>query len=273
MPEQHPFTTNRWFENLINPSLYEKWINNINSFGYMPNKETRSIFLGTFPIWQISTGNKNQENFEFFYGSSVNEFWNCLGEILEFEVNTLENRLNILEINNIGITDILKQIDRNPINSNLDRDLTALSYNNIIDLKCQFSKIENIFITSGGKSRIGNLNDNNKNVGTWLKNSVIDRNLKGFNQVGFVKEILIDNIKFNLIYLYSPSNSTRRSIQGILNRNNNFDIENIDINSFRRLQWGYFLRKYHLGETNIKSIENIWDLVNNNETLLDFFEN
>src|SRR5690606_11263370 len=116
--EQHPFTTNRWFENISNPNLLEKWINTQEYFAYMPNKETKSIFLGTFPIWQISTGQVTEENFEFFYGSRFNDFWRCLGSIFEIEANVLENRFRILEEYNLGITDILKKVKRNPVNSN-----------------------------------------------------------------------------------------------------------------------------------------------------------
>lgn len=274
--ETHPFTTGRWFGNINNPNLLEKWINNNDYFAYMPNKEIKSIFLGTFPIWQISTGEVADENFEFFYGSSVNDFWSCLGDIFEVEVNIIENGLSILEDYNLGITDILKKVDRNPENDNGDIALTQLCYNNIVGLKNEFPKIENIFITSGGKRRIGNLNANNKNVATWLKNSFVLQgfNLTGFNQNGFVKRVSVNDWNFNLISLYSPSNNANCSIQGILNTNGNFGVNNLDIGAFRRLQWGYFLRKYHLGENNNNNIiENIWEDVNNNQALVDFFEN
>lgn len=271
--EQHPFITNRWFANINNPIINKKWIINDKSFVYMPNSDTKSIFLGTFPIWQISSSWKTNENFEFFYGSKYNDFWKCLSSIFGAEVNTLSNRFSLLDKWNIGITDILKKIERSPFNSNQDKDLIALSYNDIIDLKNKYYNIINIFITSGGKGSIGKLNNKNKNVGTWMKDSLKDYNLKGFNKKGFVKRIKINEITLNLIYLYSPSNSANTAIQSVLNKNNNFGINNLDICKFRRMQWCYFIKKYHLEETNFETIENIWNEINENEQLINFFEN
>lgn len=271
--EKHPYITNRWFKNINKPNLNDKWINNESYFAYMPNSNTKSLFLGTFPIWQISTGNVTPENFEFFYGSKHNDFWKCLGTLFEIDVDNLDNRLNILNVSNLGITDILKKIERNPINSNLDKDLNILAYNNIVALKKDYEKIENIFITSGGKGPIGKLNLTNKNVGTLLKDSLKGSKLHGFNQNGFVKRIKINDINFNLITLYSPSNSAQIPISGILNSNNNFGIQNLDISTFRRLQWGYFLKEFHLGKNhNNKIIENLWNQVKNNKELLNFFD-
>lgn len=269
--EQHPFTTNRWFNNIGNPDLQDKWINKEKFFAYIPNREIKSIFLGTFPIWQISTGNVTPENFEFFYGSRFNDFWNCLGTIFNVNVNHLENRLSVLNTYELGITDILKKIDRNPENSNQDKDINALIYNDILALKNDYHKVKNIFITSGGK---GPINNSNKNAGTWFKKSLNNQIISGFNQNGFVKEIEINDLKINLIYLYSPSNSANTSLQRVINDNNNFGIQNLDICTFRRLQWGYFLRKFHLEEhkSNVV-IENIWNQVMRNEELLNFFDN
>lgn len=270
--EKHPFTTNRWLENNPNQDLIDKWINNDKYFAYIPNPKIKSIFLGSFPIWQISIGDVTPENFEFYYGSRYNDFWNCLGHILNVNVNNLENRLYILNKYEFGITDILKKIKRNPINSNQDKDLEGLEYNDILGLRDNYDSIINIYITSGGKGSIGNLQT--KNVATWFKDSLNNYIPVGFNKNSFVKRIIINNIKINLIYLYSPSNSANTPLQGVLNKNNNFGIQNLDISTFRRLQWGYFLKKFHF--ENIHSIDNleiIWNRVNQNQQLLNFFEN
>lgn len=277
--EKHPFTSNRWLENNNNPLLQEKWFSNRNtfeetiSFGYMPSKEVKSIFLGSFPIWEITIGPNERRNLEFFYGSIVNEFWNCLGNISEMPTNDLNSRISIIETYNIGITDILETVYRFPDNSNSDYSLTAINYNNIINLKEAFPLLENIFITSGGKGPINNLNDNNKNVATWLKDSLRDQNIMGFNTKGFVKTIYINNIKFNLIYLYSPSRDANRPLQRTINQNNNFGIDNLNIEEFRKLQWGYFIKKYHIGETTNDTINSIFNKVTNNQNLLNYFEN
>ena len=108
--EQHPFSSGRWLDNVNIPFIEEKWFVNRNiknetlSFGFMPNKEVKSIILGSFPIWEITSGPIGNHNIEFFYGSVVNDFWNCMGYISEMPVNNLNNRINILDTFKIGIS-------------------------------------------------------------------------------------------------------------------------------------------------------------------------
>jgi len=279
MPEQHPFTTNRWLQNADNHLLQEKWFINRNaanetlSFAFMPDKKVQSIFLGTFPIWEISVGPMGNENIEFFYGSMVNNFWECLGTITEMSVDDLEDRIAILENNKFGITDILEKIDRNPANCSSDNCLSAVNYNNILKLKESFPSLKNIFITSGGRGPVNRLNNNNKNVATWFKDSLSDYDINGFNTIGFVKSISVNDIEFNLIYLFSPSNNANVPIQGQMNQYHNFGIQNLTIQKFRELQWGYFLKEYHFGDNANNGIEAIHNTVINNDQLLNYFTN
>jgi G:T/U-mismatch repair DNA glycosylase len=278
MPEQHPFVTDRWLQNANNPLLEDKWFVNRNnahetiSFGFMPSREVKSIFLGTFPIWEIVVGPHANPNIEFFYGSVVNDFWNCLGFISGMPVNNLNNRIDLLDILNIGVTDILETIDRNPENCNADNCLTALRYNDMQNLKQYFPSLKNIFVTSGGRGPVGNI-INIKNAATWLKHSVVDQNIQGFNKNGFVKPISINEVEFNLIYLFSPSNNANISIQGIINNNDNFGFNNLSIQEFRRLQWGFFIKQYHLEETANEAIDSMHNIVENNQELFEYFTN
>jgi len=274
--EQHPFTSNRWIQHINIPLLESKWIINkniddeITSFGYIPSKDVKSIFLGSFPIWEITVGPFGSRNFEFFYGSKVNDFWNCLGFIFGTPVDNLENRISILNNLNIGITDILQTVNRNPANCNSDICLQSIKYNDILHLKESFPALKNIFITSGGKSPVGSL-VNQKNVATWFKDSVKDQNIQGFNTKGFVKNISINNIEFNLIYLFSPAHSANTARQGEINRNAQFGLKSLDIQEFRRLQWGYFIKKYHLAESKNENIDNLYERVLSYPKLLDYF--
>ena len=276
--EQHPFSSNRWLNNINNLKIEDKWFvnrdtaNETVSFGYMPNKQVKSIFLGTFPIWEITVGPAGNKNMEFFYGSVVNDFWSCLGFISGMPINDLNNRISILDALNLGITDILETVERNPANCNADNCLRAIKYNDILNLKESFPLLKNIFITSGGKGHVGNLN-NNKNVATWFKDSVKDQNINGFNTDGFAKPISVNNIEFNLIYLFSPSNAANTSRAGEINRNNSFGINGLSIQQFRKLQWGYFIKKYHLGNTRNDTIDSLYNSVINNRLLLDYFNN
>lgn len=253
--EFHPFITGRWKENLDKSiQIQDKWfingesIEDIKSFAFMPSNDVESIILGTFPIWEISHGPQTENNFEFFYGSRVNDLWNCLGGITNTNTNNLTNRIGLLDKQEIGITDILLKIERHPNDCNSDGCLTVLRYNDLLDLKEHYPKLKNLFITSGGKSAIQKLNENNKSVATWLKDAFRNnhKHVDGFNINGFVKPISINNKNAsNIIYLYSPSNAGNIAIQGVLNRNNNFGFNNLTIAEFRKIQWSYFLNKYH----------------------------
>ena len=251
--EQHPFTSNRWLKNNNNYKLNKYWyidrdeMNQVSSFGFMPNKETQSIFLGSFPIWEITIGQVSDRNVEFFYGSIQNHFWPLLGSIFEKPVDNIENRIAIVETYNFGITDILETVDRNPPLSNSDNCLTSINYNNILNLKKTYPCLKNIFITSGGKAPIRNLNN------------------------GFIKPIIIDNIEFNLISLLSPSPQTNVPISGILNRNNNFGIDYLSILDYKMLQWAFFLKKYHFKEYKVDKLDSLYETVINNDTLLNNF--
>lgn len=276
--EEHPFTTNRWFEKLNDVGYQEKWfinrneVNEVVSFSYMPSMNVSSIFLGSFPIWEIVTGPLNN-NMEFFYGSAKNEFWEVLGKISGLPFDNLKNCLMILDVLNLGLTDILLKVRRQPENCSQDKCLENLKYNDILDLKKHFPSINNIFITSGGKGQVPHLNQNNKSVATWFKNSVNTKRINGFQDKGFIKTITVGNDIFNLIYLFSPSGNANRNLQGTLNKYNNFNDPSININNFRKVQWGYFIRKYHVeGSATIK-LNQILDYVNENLELKGYFDN
>lgn len=273
--EVHPFVTNRWLENIKIPNITEKWHiskdknQEVLSFAYMPNKEVKSIILGTFPIWEIVSGPISSRNFEFFYGSIVNDFWSCLGHISHKPINDVKKRIEILDGINIGITDILHVVNRSQNNCNSDNCLDRIKYNNIVDLTKHYPLLKNIFVTSGGAGPVANLNENNRSVVTWLKDSLQDYHLRGFNIRGFVKHIAIGDFEFNLIYLFSPSNMANIVRQRELNENLNFGIQNISIQEYRRLQWNYFLNKYHFENKN-KMDETFNNC--NLEYLFNFFE-
>jgi G:T/U-mismatch repair DNA glycosylase len=249
--EQHAFTSGRWRGSIKDEHVLKNWFiskndqNEVLSFGYMPDKDVESIFLGTFPIWQIVSGPIGGLNLEFFYGSVVNDFWNCLGNISNSTVTTVAERIKILNNYKIGLTDILETVLRSPNDCSSDSCLTGIRYNDILNLKANFPALKNIFITSGGRGPVANLNGNNKSVATWFKDAVSNYVTTGFNQAGFVKNITVNHIPFNLIYLYSPGNSANVALKGVLNANNNFNIPDLTIGELRRIQWCYFLNKYH----------------------------
>lgn len=266
---QHPFTTGRWLEaNHLQEN--ENWQiarnkkNEVTSFCYVPNKDIKSIFLGTFPIYEISENNTIGIHPEFFYGSNVNSFWPTLGSIFQQPTNDVQNYIELLNNLKIGIADILLKTDRNPLTSSSDKDLYPVKYNNIYELLEKYPSIKNIFVTSGSREGIGLYNNSKKNATTWLKNSLRDVNEiipRGFNLCGYKKTITVNNRVFNLIYLHSPSRQGGFSINKILKEEIDFDLPDLNVNSFRLYQWEYFIKKYHLKQE-----------TNTPQALINFFE-
>lgn len=272
MPTQcHPFITSRWFDVNHKHVIENEWFisEDKSSFAFVPTPDIKSIFLGSFPTYEICGDNVNNNLVEFFYGSAVNNFWPILGSIFDREAGTFEDRAGILRAHKIGITDILRKVDREPWNRSQDSCLTAIEYNDILALIKKFPTIKNIFITSGGREPIVHLNYNNRNVATWFRDSVQNEILYGFNQNGFVKPVTINEIDINLVYLYSPSNLGNRPIQGILN---NHDFE-VDIAKFRKIQWAYFLNKLHFNDVYVSpTVAALLQIVANDLQLTNFFE-
>lgn len=273
---RHPFISGRWLKQ-NNLQENENWHikrnlqYEITSFCYVPHNNVESIILGSFPIYEMAEGENRNNHLEFFYGSNDNKFWPILKTLLKAPIETIKDRINLLNRSSLGITDILFDLERNPFNSHSDRDLFPIKYNNIIEILTNFSRIKNIFITSGGVAEISTLNGNNKSVATWFRDSIMHKHPIGFNHNGFVKKISVSGMNFNLIYLYSPSPQANISLQGILNSNNYFGNKRIDIEVFRTLQWCYFLNSYHFKGSN-NHVKEIADFINQNNQLVNLFK-
>ncbi len=102
------------------------------------------IILGSFPTWALTLPDVDKgENVEekeleriknkdinYFYGSSINQFWNWYKEFLDHKISK-ENISSIdasLKSNKIGITDVIFSCERNN-RSGLDKHLTNRTYN------------------------------------------------------------------------------------------------------------------------------------------------
>ena len=228
MPELHPFVSGKWQGNVPPPLPGpQQWFDNGLSFCYIPTKEIESIFLGTFPTYDVVNNIRLNGNKEFFYGSIDNRFWPLLNLISGMPIASEHQMFQLLNQSNFGVTDILKKIGRIG-QSSADIDLTPIIFNNIMDLKNQFSCIRNIYTTSGGKSSI--TDGTSVSAAKWLRDSLIATGytVTGFNTPGYKKQISVflnANLiwKFNLILLWSPSDNANTSIQGIINRNYQFN--------------------------------------------------
>ncbi len=162
-------------------------------------------------------------NKEFFYGSTDNSFWLLLSSISLRASATEHDVFQLLAKADFGVTDILRKINRKGKSAS-DKDLTPLVFNGVIDLKSNFQKLLNIYVTSGGKGRI--TNGTSVSAAKWLLDSLISAGytVTGFNVAGFKKRIRIYRDgnpiwEFNLIILWSPAPSGNIPVQGFINRN------------------------------------------------------
>lgn len=278
MPETHPFISGKWQNNILPRPTAPSWFINNQSFAYAPNENIQSLFLGTFPTYEVVNFIRHNGNMEFFYGSKENSFWPLLAMINGHPTNTENDLLNLLNETNFGVTDILKKINRKGQNSS-DKDLTALEFNNLYILRNSFHKIQNIFTTSGGKSPINN--GTNVSAAKWLRDSLLNfgYDVEGFNVQGYQKSIRVlqnGNMiwQFNLINLWSPSDNSNISIQGTINITPAlltlinempapYNEESITIRA-RIIQWSFLL-----SQKGFPVNPEINDMLNNNHEFLD----
>lgn len=223
--ETHPFISGKWAANLPPPLPGNSWFINDQSFGYFPNSNIKSVFLGTFPTFDI-VNNVVPGNLEFFYGDQGNNFWPIMrlitGQPLFDEQQIFAFLNNKAEF---GITDIQKKVDRNGIGS-ADTDLNPPPpgnwvFNDIIGLLQSYPCLTNIYVTSGGK---GPITPGAVSAAGWLRAAIEGQgcHTTGFGQTSYQKLITVSlngrSIwKFKLIYLFSPAGTANVPIQRVIN--------------------------------------------------------
>lgn len=142
--EKHPFL-NYLEENKINWNKYTK------------------LVVGTFPIYCITNSYHNGEPdrnivknwekeawFEFFYGSKKNRFWDLVNYSFDHPTppKTKKGCIELLETNNIFITDVYSQCIRNGYSA-LDSALVKKSDNSLIpEYLMKGTHIRSIYFTS-----------------------------------------------------------------------------------------------------------------------------
>ena len=112
MPETHPFISGKWQDNILPRPTAPSWFTNNQSFAYVPNENIQSLFLGTFPTYEVVNFIRHNGNMEFFYGSKENSFWPLLEMISGHPTNSENDLLNLVNQTNFGVTDILKKINQ-----------------------------------------------------------------------------------------------------------------------------------------------------------------
>ncbi|MCF8293994.1 MAG: hypothetical protein K9I70_09300 [Chitinophagaceae bacterium] len=119
-------------------------------------------------------------------------------------------------------SDIIRKTKRNGENSS-DKDLTPITYNDLLDLRNNFQKVNAVYCTSGGGTAIRLTSS--VSAGSWLLTSLsaqLGCSVTGFNFPGYKKDIIVNlnNVviwKFKLYILLSPSNGANAGFQGQVN--------------------------------------------------------
>lgn len=250
--ETHQFLTT-WESNLseqLKTKYFKNWVNNENKgyFGFIPHKAT-SLFVGTFPVpEQRTTG--------FFYHSGANLFWRILETLSGEKLLKVENKLNWLSNQNIGITDIICKAQRTDKNcsSRSDKDLNVLCFNNLFNILIDFSSVTDIYLTSGGpksKSLSG------KSAGGWIGKHLREATGKSIKKISFngaSLKIKIHSIEreINLHYLITPApqdNQLGKYLKENPNAAKTFEKLNIFQNvtdlkeKYKAIQWATYLSK------------------------------
>ena len=183
----------------------------------------KGLIIGSFPIYACSNildenlnvaqenNFENQIRMRFFYGSNRSEFWDYLFEAFgdQNEINK-ENAINLLERNDLIITDVLYQTNRT-LESSSDIDLMINGDNNfvnqnlslnysLLDIINENQEIDNLYFTATGL--------NGRCPFGWFR-QFFDAELRftqinndGFNQWGL--NCIINNRHFNVFMLPTP---------------------------------------------------------------------
>ena len=135
-----------------NNSALNSSTEHVHPFEPFVSKNTKTLILGTFPGKDFTDPNKENDKEDWYYGTDRNEFW----ELIEYALGCKENSLKkmtrdekkeVLEKHNIGITDIVKKAIRTE-NNNSDENLEVMETNDLNSILDKYKGIDTIVLTS-----------------------------------------------------------------------------------------------------------------------------
>ena len=122
-------------------------------------KNTEKLIVGTLPPPRFSTGELQEKDVDFCYGSYTNSLWHYIDKIhdlgLKYE-NTYDailERKNFLIKHKIGVCDIVDSCERTKIDAS-DLGMKNIQLRDLIDYLKQFPKVHTLLFT-GGNSKNG----------------------------------------------------------------------------------------------------------------------
>ncbi len=125
---------------------------------FFPEGATRLI-IGTLPPPRFTTGDLNDRDVDFCYGSSNGLLWPVLDRIFELHLKyettayAADQRKNFLTNKGIGVCDIVDRCERDKIDAS-DLGMQNIKLRDIISYLKQYPKIDTLIFT-GGNSKNG----------------------------------------------------------------------------------------------------------------------
>ena len=112
---------------------------------YVPKNST-ILILGSFP--GLHQTRKLNDFEEWFYSAKRNKFWKIIETVYTTELQSVDDKKNLLSLKGIAITDIILKAKRKQ-ESNLDQHLYDIEFNSkAIKEIIENPKIERVFFTS-----------------------------------------------------------------------------------------------------------------------------
>lgn len=122
-------------------------------------EDTTKLVVGTLPPPRFSTGELEEKDVDFCYGSHSNSLWSYIDKIHDLNLRfdnskeAIEQRIQFLINHNIGICDIVESCQRDKIGAS-DLGMQNVVLRNLIGYLKQFKCIDTLLFT-GGNSKNG----------------------------------------------------------------------------------------------------------------------
>ena len=193
---------------MIEQHPYEPFIDN----------STKLLIIGTTPPMRFTQRLElNEEDVDFYYGSSDNYFWDIIGDVFgerfrrDNSITSITQRKSFLKRHGLGLVDIVLEFIRLD-NDASDFNLKVLKFQNIYDILRQNPQIDKVFFTgySGPNSA----------------ESLMSKHLSEFKVYNTIishpppkhKIFVLDNRKIDTFSLFSPSGAARKKYSDRLNQ-------------------------------------------------------
>lgn len=172
---------------------------------YIP-KDATKLIIGTMPPYRfcIKPQALFDEDVNFYYGSKKNYFWKLIEEItgtqLKYENSevAVNQRKDLLAKFNIGVTDVIEKCVHKNGKSD-DASLQEITLKPLKELLLQNPNIDTLLYTS--------------RIIVKHVNKIADKSYhEGWNEFRRKGQVIINNKKYNVIILCSPSPSARRRV-------------------------------------------------------------